>query len=144
MVEIKLANSDDEIKRCFDIAVQLRPNYTEDTFVTQVKKQKQDGYLLAYLTDNNEVSALAGFRYLENLAWGKFLYVDDLVTSSEHRSKGYGKNLLDWLIQQAKLNHCQQLELDSGIQRKDAHRFYLREDMFNTSLHFSISLIASK
>jgi len=140
MVEIKLVESDDEIMSCFDVAVQLRTQYNRESFVKQVQKQMLSGYQLVSLKSNNEICALAGFRYSENLAWGKFLYVDDLITSIDHRSKGYGKKLLAWLIQQAEENECQQLELDSGVQRKDAHRFYLREKMRNSSLHFSISL----
>lgn len=139
-MKIKLAKSDEEILACFDVAVQLRTSYNKESFLLQVKKQMQDNYQLVYLKDNVQVCALAGFRISENLAWGKFLYIDDLVTSTDQRSKGYGKSLLDWLIQRAKTEQCQQLELDSGVQRKDAHRFYLREKMLNTSLHFSITL----
>jgi len=32
------------------------------------------------------------------------------------------------------------LDLDSGTQRTDAHRFYLRERMSITSLHFTLPL----
>ncbi|GMR05632.1 MAG: hypothetical protein BMS9Abin25_0207 [Gammaproteobacteria bacterium] len=32
-----------------------------------------------------------------NLAWGRFLYVDDLVTSSSAWSQGHGSPLLAWL-----------------------------------------------
>lgn len=142
MSEIRLAKTDAEITACFDVAVQLRTTYTAVSFLTQVKKQMQNGYQLAYLVDDGDiVCALAGYRYLESLSWGRFLYVDDLVTSDLHRSKGYGKQLLNWLIEQATLNQCDQLHLDSGVQRLDAHRFYEREKMVNTSLHYAIENI---
>lgn len=139
MNEILLAKSDSEIKACYAVAVQLRPSYTPASFLAQVKKQQIEHYNLAYLKNNGQVCAIAGFRYLENLAWGKFLYVDDLVTAEQQRSKGYGKYLLDWLLEQARSNQCKQLELDSGVQRIDAHRFYAREKLQHTSLHYSIS-----
>ncbi|MGD8690350.1 MAG: GNAT family N-acetyltransferase, partial [Gammaproteobacteria bacterium] len=44
--------------------------------------------------------------------------------------------LLDWLVGYAASNGCDQLHLDSGTQRKDAHRFYEREGLDMTSLHF--------
>lgn len=140
MSEILLALSDTEINACYDVAVQLRPAYTPEAFLAQVKKQMQADYQLACLIHDGEVCAIAGYRFLENLAWGKFLYVDDLVTAEKQRSKGYGKSLLEWLIGQAKANNCAQLELDSGVQRIDAHRFYARENMRHTSHHFSIRL----
>ena len=138
MNDIFLAKTDDEILSCYDVMVQLRPSYNYEKFLLQVKKQMLNKYQLVYLKSNNIICATAGFRYSENLAWGKFLYVDDLVTSSTQRSKGYGKLLLDWLKEQAKLNNCVGLHLDSGVQRIDAHSFYSRENMAHTSHHFAI------
>jgi len=138
MNDICLAKTDDEILSCYDVMVQLRPTYNHETFLLQVKKLMLDKYQLVYLKSNNIICATAGFRYSENLAWGKFLYVDDLVTASTQRSKGCGKLLLDWLKEQAKLNNCVGLHLDSGVQRIDAHRFYCRENMAHTSHHFAI------
>ena len=50
--------------------------------------------------------------------------------------------MLAWLIQQAAEEGCAALHLDSGVQRKDAHRFYLREGMTLASYHFKISVAA--
>ena len=138
MPQILIAKSDDEIRACYSVVVQLRPSYSEDEFVSQVKKQNDSNYHLAYLQMNNKVCSVAGYRFSENLAWGKFLYVDDLITDSEERSNGYGKVMLEWLIGQAKEHDCAELHLDSGVQRLEAHRFYQREKMRNTSLHYAI------
>ena len=64
------------------------------------------------------------------------MYVDDLVTLSEQRSKGYGAKLLFWLKEYAAREGCVQMHLDSGIQRKEAHQFYEREGMSMASFHF--------
>ena len=64
------------------------------------------------------------------------MYVEDLITNQKNRSQGFGKQLLDWLHNEAKNNHCDQLHLDSGVQRKDAHRFYEREGMTFASHHY--------
>ena len=53
---------------------------------------------LAQLTNDGMGCALAGFRMLENLAWEKFLYLGDLVTSERSRSKGHRGVLFDWLV----------------------------------------------
>ena len=54
---------------------QLRPHLMEEVaFVEQVQRQLAEGYYLAYLQEGEEVKALAGFRFLEFLAWGKALY----------------------------------------------------------------------
>jgi GNAT superfamily N-acetyltransferase len=135
-MEIRVAASDEEIAACFPVMRELRPSIAEREFVSRVRELAASGYLLAYATDADQVLAVAGFRIGDNLAWGRFLYVDDLVTLASHRSKGHGAALLDWLRRFAADNACSQLHLDSGVQRKDAHRFYEREGMGLFGYHF--------
>lgn len=136
MPTIHIAETPAEIAGCFPVMAQLRPHLERDEFITRAQRQMADGYRLAHLSVDGEVQAVAGYRIIENLAWGRFLYVDDLVTDEAARSQGYGKALLAWLAKHARQNGCAQLHLDSGMQRKDAHRFYLREGMENTGFHF--------
>lgn len=119
--------------------VQLRPNLTLQRFVKQVKQQSQRyGYRLAYVEDEDQIKAVAGFRISQMLSRGRFMYVDDLVTDEPERNKGYGRFLFDWLVNHAKSHHCQRLDLDSGMERKEAHKFYLRRGM-KRSYHFSLN-----
>lgn len=98
---------------------------------------------MAFVQETDGVVAVAGFRVGENLAWGRFLYVDDLVTHPAHRSKGYGAGLLSWLKEYAEKEGCSQLHLDSGVQKKEAHRFYEREGMTIAAFHFFEKLTLS-
>lgn len=88
---IQTANSSEQISLCSNIMRQLRPHLEDkQRFVEQVQRQIQERYLLAYLQDGGEVRFLAGFRFLEFLAWGKVLYIDDLISDSAARRNGYG------------------------------------------------------
>jgi GNAT superfamily N-acetyltransferase len=71
------------------------------------------------------------------------LYVDDLVTAERHRSTGAGTRMLDWLKAHALALGRRQLQLDSGVQRFGAHRFYLREGFHISSHHFAITALAA-
>ena len=136
---IAIANSPEEIGRCHPVMRELRPLFADaEKFVERVLRQQRDGYLLAYLEDGNEIRAVAGYRFLESLFSGKFLYVDDLVTAEAARSQGFGGQLVDWLIEQARTHGCDNLELDSGVQRCNAHRFYFLKRMEISSYHFRI------
>jgi GNAT superfamily N-acetyltransferase len=84
--------------------------------------------------------AVAGFRLSECLSSGRFLYVDDLVTTAAERSCGYGEALLNWLIDYARQQQCQSFQLDSGVQRFAAHRFYFRQRLAITCYRFEKSL----
>jgi GNAT superfamily N-acetyltransferase len=138
--EIFLAEEDDEIRSCYTVMAELRPHVQPEEFLLRVRRQIEvAGYNLAYLTDG-EVKAVAGFRISECLAWGKFLYVDDLVSKSGDRSKGYGGDLFDWLVRYAKEEGCDQFHLDSGVQRFAAHRFYLNKRMAIECHHFGLKL----
>ncbi len=137
---IRLADGDDEVRSCYAVMRQLRPHVEEDEFVRRVRVQRDAGYRLATLADGAGVAAVAGYRIGHNLAWGKYLYVDDLVTDSSRRSQGHGQELLAWLTAAAREANCDQLHLDSGVQRFAAHRFYLRAGMDITSHHFVIDL----
>jgi GNAT superfamily N-acetyltransferase len=137
---VQLAETNAQILACFPVILQLRPFLEITDFVKRVREQMLAGYQLAFLATDNRVVAVAGFRISQNLAYGKFLYVDDLVVDETERSHGYGEQLFNWLIEYAKQNHCQQLHLDSGVQRFDAHRFYLRHRMKIASHHFSLDL----
>lgn len=137
---IRLAEDAATIARCHPVMAHLRTHLDATTFTAQVQRQQRDGYRLACVESGGAVQACAGFRLSENLAWGRFLYVDDLVTAPDARSQGFGKLLLDWLIDAARRAGCAQLHLDSGVQRFAAHRFYLRERMHITSHHFALEL----
>ena len=137
---VALAKSDIEILSCYDVMAELRPHVRREEFVARVRSQQEDsGYQLAFVQVGN-VKAVAGFRVSECLAWGKFLYVDDLVTDSRDRSRGFGGILFDWLVNYAREAGCEQFHLDSGVQRFDAHRFYLRKRMAIEAHHFGFKL----
>lgn len=65
------------------------------------------------------------------------LSVDDLVTADDARSAGHGHTLLAELARRGREAGCTVLDLDSGVQRHAAHRFYLRERMDIVSHHFA-------
>jgi len=132
--------SDSEIQACFAVMLQLRPHLAAERFVAQVREQMREGYRLASVRLDDEVVAVAGYRVSRSLSWGRFLYVDDMVTDEARRSQGFGKALLAWLMEEARREGCQEFHLDSGVQRKDAHRFYAREGMELLAYHYKLAI----
>lgn len=89
-MKIRIAKTDTEIAACYPVLRELRPHITESEFLSRVRAQEKGGYLLAFVKEASGQVAVAGFRIGENLAWGGFLYFDDLITHPTYRSKGYG------------------------------------------------------
>lgn len=136
-----LCQSDEQIAACFDVMRQLRPHLERPEFLERVRMQQDGGYELAALDGEPGVpAAVAGFRTLEQLCCGRVLYVDDLVTDEAVRSRGAGRVLLLWLADLGRGRGCDELHLDSGVQRAEAHRFYFRERMHITGYHFRLTL----
>ncbi|MEP7148953.1 MAG: GNAT family N-acetyltransferase, partial [Acidobacteriota bacterium] len=59
---------------------------------------------------------------------------------SGERSKGYGGELFDWIVDLARAENCDHVRLLSGVQRFDAHRFYLMKRMNIEAHYFTLSL----
>lgn len=105
---IEIANSLEEIKKSISVLLQLRITLSEKKCLAQILKQQHEGYKLAYVEDNDEVVAVAGFRILECLAYEKFMYIDDLIVDGKNRSKGYGNMLFDFLVKYAEKEGCKE------------------------------------
>ena len=121
----------------------LRPAYEDERrFVEHVDiVLRPAGYrlLAAFISATEQAVAVAGFRTGDSLAWGRYLYVDDLSTAAAARREGHAGALLDWLVAEARQLGCEQLHLDSGTgpERFDAHRLYHRHGLSIHSHHFA-------
>ena len=139
---VKLAQSDADIARVWPVMRVLRPHIeSEAAFLAQVRRQQAgSGWRLIYVEDAGTPVAAAGFRVSEWLAWGKALYVDDLICLESHRGKGFAEALMLWMEELARDEGCAQFHLDSGTHRLGAHRFYHRLKLAITSFHFQKKL----
>jgi GNAT superfamily N-acetyltransferase len=139
--EMRLLNvtTPEQIAATFRVMQQLRPHLQAERYVAQVQTLMSEGYRLLAV-ESDVLLAVAGYRCGTSLAFGKFLYVDDLVTDEGRRSAGAGKLLLDRLKEIAREQDCRELHLDSGVQRHAAHRFYLRERFDISCYHFRVML----
>jgi len=138
-LKIKIA-TEDELKYCYKIMHQVREDLSEKDLLKIISEQIKNGYKLAYVLKNDQVICVAGFSILQKLSLGKHLYIDDFITDKSVKSTDAGKALLDFLKIYAKQQNCKSIELDSLVQRYDAHKFYLSQDMQIVSHHFSFQL----
>jgi GNAT superfamily N-acetyltransferase len=113
------------------------------TFTARVNRElRPEGYRLVAALEPGEEQAVAaaGFRAGHDLVHGTYLFVDDLATREAFRRRGHAGLLMDWLKAEALRQGCRALILESGVERHDAHRFYLQQGMDITSHHFRVDL----
>ncbi|MBT4100372.1 MAG: GNAT family N-acetyltransferase [Gemmatimonadetes bacterium] len=137
---IKLAESESEIAACYPPMKQLRPDIEESQFISQVLRQGEVGYRLAYLPGEDLAQCVAGFRIFEMLSRKSHMYVDDLVTLETGRSRGHGAAMIEWLAGYAKQQGCRRMDLDATVSNAAAHSFYYANGLAVISFHFSRQL----
>lgn len=138
---IKIAETDEEIRKCFPVMAELRPHFTsENEFVEQVKRQSENHDFKLVFLEDNDVKAVGGIRIGEWLGRGKYLEIEDLVTTESSRSKNYGGQLFDWIEDYARRENCCEIKLVSHVTRYAAHKFYLNKRMIIDAQFFSKEL----
>ncbi|MDX9668340.1 GNAT family N-acetyltransferase [Pseudomonas sp. P5_152] len=121
----------------------LRPHLNDqDRYVAQLVRQAEQGYRLLAAQEGERLVGLAGYRVLENLLYGRFIYVDDLVVSPQLQRSGVGAQLLNAVREQAMQRDCDHLVLDTGLHMPLAQRFYFRQGLLARGMHFTQSLRA--
>jgi len=133
----ELTTSESDIEKIYPILHQLRDHLSKEDFAERyVETFEGANYRVIGVMVGEELRAIAGFRFLLNMAVGNALYIDDLVVSSEWRSEGYGAALVKYLEGVAIAIGVDAIRLDSAVHRLDAHRFYEREGFYFYSKHF--------
>lgn len=135
------AESDADILACYEPMRELRPHVgSAREFFTRVRRQAGDGYRLLACWRGGAAVAVAGYRSMETLIRGRFLYVDDLVTLAAQRGSGLGTRLLAAIAAEARALGLGAVVLDTGIDNLRAQRFYAREGMQLAAKRYVLSL----
>lgn len=137
-MKIILIQEPKDIEKCFEVFRELRPHLKDqNSFLVQVQNQQKEGYAITAVFEEDQVAACVGYRVMTTLAWGKILYIDDLIVRDPYRRKGYRGQLLDYAIHQAKTFECDQVHLDTGFTGHAAHKAY-----FSKGFHFNCHHLA--
>jgi GNAT superfamily N-acetyltransferase len=111
-ITLRHIESDEEVAAAFPVMAQLRPHLANaEELVARVAHQREAGYRQLAAWREGVPVALAGYRVEENLIHGRFLYLDDLVTTEGERRGGIGARLLEAVAAEARRFGCSRLVL---------------------------------
>ncbi len=85
---------------------------------------------------DGECIAVSGYWIATKLYSGKYLEIDNFVVDKAFRGKAVGKQLLDWMLQEARDNNCNMAMLDAYVENFKAHHFYYREGFIARGFHY--------
>ena len=137
---VDLEPNDPRWESAFPVLQELRPTLTTEQFQQVLAEGTGQGLRFTAVFEDDQCVAIAGWRVIANMSAIRKLYVDDLSTAASARSRGHGATLLNELMERGRQLGCTLIDLDSGVQRFDAHRFYLTQRMHINSHHFTKDL----
>ncbi|QLG28663.1 GNAT family N-acetyltransferase [Halorarum halophilum] len=123
-MNVREVETDAERAEVFPVLTELRSHLDREEFEALYEEMAAEGYRLFAGYDDDDPVAVAGVTVSTNFYLGKHAYVYDLVTTADRRSEGHGRRLLEFVHEWAADRGCQAVELESGLWREDAHRFY--------------------
>ena len=113
---------------------------TELTKIFYIQNQNNQYYALVYEQDD-AIKGILNMRFeLQLHHCAKIAEILEFIIDEDCRNKGIGKQMIEQAISIAKEQGCDQIELDSNQERKNAHRFYEREGFTNTHYKFVKSI----
>ncbi|RIW35074.1 GNAT family N-acetyltransferase [Bacillus salacetis] len=139
-MEFREAVTQQDWAKVYQLLIELRTDLSREGYKSLLKDMKSEGYRVFCLYDEEELVSLAGVIIRTNFYSKRHVFVYDLVTASSVRSKGYGRKLLQFVEEWGKGEGCETIGLDSGLQRKDAHRFYEVMEFSKSSYAFRKNL----
>ena len=131
-MKIKELSTIPEMVAQYDIMKHLYSNFTIDYLTEMVPFN----YKQVAVFEDDKCVALTGFWSGTKLWSGKYIEIDNFIVHPEHRSKGYGKVMTDYIDNKAKETNCTMIVLDAFTGNFKAHRFYYNQGFVPKGFHF--------
>ncbi len=125
-----------ELDIAWDVVKELRTQLYYEEFEDLIYDMRDINYTMIGIFEKDQLITYAGVNVTTNLYHKRHLFVYELVTLNSYRSQGYGKLMLEYLYDYAKMGACENVVLSSGFAREDAHSFYEKNGFEKKSFVF--------
>jgi GNAT superfamily N-acetyltransferase len=126
----------DQMYAQIEIIRHLYPNISQDKYKAYLETMLPHNYTQVVVYDGAECVGLSGLWYGIKLWCGKYMEIDNFIVHPDHRSKGIGKLLTDYVNQKAIDLDCTMIVLDAYTGNFTAHRFYYNQGYNPRGFHF--------
>lgn len=114
----------------------LYPTFTFEKYEAYLKDMVPHNYKQLAVYENDICVAVTGFWTATKLWSGRYIEIDNFIVHPEHRSKGLGKIMTDYIDVKAKEEGCSMIVLDAFTGNFTAHRFYYNQGYGPKGFHF--------
>ena len=95
-----------------------------------------NNYSQVAVYENEKCIGVTGIWFGTKLWCGKFIEIDNFIVHPEHRSRGIGTMICDFIEAKAKDLGCTNIVLDAYTTNFPAHRFYYNQGFGPKGFHF--------
>ena len=114
----------------------LYPNISLEKYQSFLSEMVPHNYTQIAIFEDEICLGLTGCWSATKLWTGKYLEIDNFVVNPDHRSKGIGKLLTDYIEKKAIELNCSSIVLDAFTGNFGAHRFYYNQGYAPKGFHF--------
>jgi GNAT superfamily N-acetyltransferase len=120
----------------YDIITQLYPKMSIEKYQDYLSEMIPHNYKQLAIFENEICVALTGFWTGHKLWTGKYVEIDNFIVDENHRQKGLGKLMTDYIAEKAAAENCTTVVLDAFTANFKAHRFYYNQGYEPRGFHF--------
>jgi GNAT superfamily N-acetyltransferase len=125
-----------EMLEQFSIMQFLYPNMTIERYESFLKDMIPKHYKQVAVFKNNLCVGLTGYWFGTKLWTGKYIEIDNFIVHPEHRQKGIGAMISNYIDEKAKELNCTCIVLDAFTVNFPAHKFYYNLGYVPKGFHF--------
>lgn len=135
-MEIKELTTLEEMLDQIETMQYLYPKLTAEKYKSYLQEMIPHNYKQVAVFEENTCVGLSGFWTGTKLWCGKYIELDNFIVSPNHRSKGIGKLITDYIDMKAEQTDCTNIVLDAYTTNFAAHRFYYNQGFGPKGFHF--------
>ena len=135
-IQIKELLTKQEMLAQFEVMQHLYTKFTLEKYDSYLTEMIPRNYTQVAVFEGAICVGISGLWSGTKLWSGKYLEIDNFIVHPDHRSKGIGKMMTDYIDAKAKENGCTMIVLDAFTGNYTAHRFYYNQGYAPKGFHF--------
>ena len=126
----------DEMIAQFEVMQHLYIKFTLEKYKSYLSEMIPQNYTQVAVFEGDICVGISGLWSGTKLWSGKYLEIDNFIVHPDHRMKGIGKMMTDYIDKKAKETDCTMIVLDAFTGNFTAHRFYYNQGYVPKGFHF--------
>ena len=135
-LQIKELTTKQEMLDQFEVMQHLYTKFTLEKYDSYLTEMIPHNYNQIAVFEHGICIGISGLWSGTKLWSGKYLEIDNFIVHPDHRKKGVGKMMTDYIDAKAKETGCTMIVLDAFTGNFAAHRFYYNQGYAPKGFHF--------